>query len=79
MSIVTIIRLILGIVNMLIRRASDKQQQKIGADRVIKNNLVNILIRVKTGKRIDAESQHYSDDDVDRILSGHFRSDDNGK
>jgi len=57
------------------RRASDKQQQQIGEDRAIKNNLVSILVQVKTGKRIDAESKRYTDDDIDRILSGHFRSD----
>ncbi len=73
MSIVTIIRLLLGITNMLMRRASDRQQQTIGADRVIKSNLVNILVSVRTSKRIDAASKQYTDEDVDRILKGKFR------
>ncbi len=75
MSIIAIIRLLLSLVRIVMRRASDKQQQQIGEDRAIKNNLVSILVQVKTGKRIDAESKRYTDDDIDRILSGHFRSD----
>ena len=79
MSLVTIIRLCLTIVNMLMQRASDKQQQEIGSDRVTKNNLANILVRVKTGKRIDAGSEHYDDAAVDRILRDHFRASDGGE
>ena len=73
MSIVTIIRLLLGIVNMLLKRANDHQQQELGRDRNIKNNLANILVRVRTGKRIDAESERYTDADIDRILQDSFR------
>jgi hypothetical protein len=54
-------------------RLNDKEQQQLGEDRAIKNNLANILVAVQTGKRIDAASDQYSDADVDKFLSGHFR------
>ena len=73
MNYVLVIKLCLQLVNKFMDRLNDKEQQEIGRDRQIKANLANILTTVQTGKRIDAASEHYSDDDVDRILQGHFR------
>ena len=73
MSYVAIVKSLLFIVNWCMKRASDKEQRQIGADRVVKANLVNILVQVKTGKRIDAQADHYTDADVDAILQSHFR------
>ena len=57
MSYLTIIRIGLGVVNWFMKRAGKKAQQQIGADRVIKSNLVNILVQVREGKRIDATAK----------------------
>ena len=79
MNYVLVIKLILQLANKFMDRLNDKEQQEIGRDRQIKANLANILTTVQTGKRIDAASEHYTDDDVDAILSKHFRTDGDGQ
>ena len=73
MNYVLVIKLCLQLVNKFMGRLDAKQQQQIGEDRAIKASLLNILVQVKTGKRIDAESMHYTSGDIERILSDHFR------
>jgi hypothetical protein len=68
-----VIRLILMLANKFMGRLSDKEQQEIGKDRAIKSSLANMLVQIKTGKQIDAASEHYDDTDVDRILQDSFR------
>lgn len=73
MSYVAIIKLLLSLANMFMKRLSDAQQQQIGADRVVKDNLVDLIQVTNIAKEVDVASDYYTDDDIDNILQDHYR------
>lgn len=70
----TIIRLLLTIVAAIIKSRSDKQQQQIGADRVVSKTLLELALRTRVAKEIDLDSNEWSADDVDSILQRYYRN-----
>jgi hypothetical protein len=68
-----VIRALLQIVALVIKNQSDKEQQRIGADSVIKQTLVDIAINARIAKKIDDASRDWGVNDIDQRLSKYYR------
>lgn len=70
---VQIIKGLLTIVSLLMKWADEQQLKQIGADENVKQQLAEMAIRTRVAKRIDLGSEHYTADDIERILHKHYR------
>lgn len=73
MNWLTIIKLLLGIVSALIKRADEAAQQEIGRDAEVKRYAVELLEATRTAKKIDDRISRMSDDDIDQFLQSYYR------
>lgn len=73
MSWLKIITVLLQIVAAIIKSRSDKEQQRIGADSVVKQTLVDIAINAGIAKKIDDASRDWGVNDIDERLSKYYR------
>ena len=68
-----IIKGLLTVVSLLMKWADEQQLKQLGADLNVKKQLAEMAVRTGMAKRIDLGSEHYSPDDIERILHKHFR------
>lgn len=71
-----IIVALLNIVAVIIRSRSDKEQQAIGANDVIRKALAELVTRVQIAKKIDLDSDDWDREHIDSILSKYYRDSD---
>lgn len=64
----TVIRLLLQLAVLLINRQSSLEQQRIGADRVVKDALIQLALTTQVAKQINIDSNRWDDATVDDIL-----------
>lgn len=74
MSWLKIITVLLQLVAVIIKSRSDKEQQRIGADKVIKETLLDIAFKTKIARQIDDDSNDWSSDDIDSRLRNYYRN-----
>lgn len=65
----------MSMVNYVMKRANDKQQQAIGQDKLINEQLILLNEGTRHARKIDKDSEHYTDDDIDSILHDNYRKD----
>ena len=64
----TVIRLLLQLAVLLINRQNSLEQQRIGADRVVKDALIHLALSTQIAKQISIDSNRWDDATVDDIL-----------
>ena len=73
MNWLSIILLLLKVVDAILQGRSDKEQQQIGEDRVVKQTLLNIAKRTGVAKDISDASKSWDRAAIDDILRDDFR------
>lgn len=78
MNWLLVVRLLLQLTVLIVQKRNDAEQQQIGADRVVKNALVQLALSTRVARKIDLDSSKWDADTVDDKLRNYYRENGGG-
>lgn len=73
MSWLKVVILLLQLVTTIVRSRSDKEQQEIGKNELVRQQLAELAVRTQIARKIDLDSEGWDREHIDRILHDRFR------
>ncbi len=71
-----VVIMLLQLVTAIVKSRSDKEQQEIGKNDLVKQQLAELAVRTKIARRIEIDSSDWDREHIDSILSKYYRDGD---